>query len=207
MRESSLEKLCKSLPEIEKPVNKKQIYSAGILPFYVKNETIYFLLGKDKDNCWSDFGGRVESKDEGRWDLTAVREFYEESVGSILDISHTLSLLQNKKICLRLKGKTLNKNPYYMYFLKIPFKNCYRENFKSTLKFINYTHLFEKKYNEKIDIQWVSMETLNISLTDTQPNYPLRKVFKDTLTSNIDKIVSFGSQFYEREMIMFKKSM
>lgn len=190
--------------------NKKyrQIYSAGILPFYVKNNTVYLLLGKDKEGSWSDFGGRSEAQDHGRWDITAVREFYEESIGSIMEIPMILSLIQNKKNCLRLKGKTLNKSPYYMYFVKIPFKDYYRENFKSTLKFINYAQVFDKKYNEKTDIQWISLETLYTSIDKENKsiiNYPLREVFIDTFINNINHIKNFSENFFDKSSIMVKR--
>lgn len=221
---SSLEKLCEADEKnfTYKPISKfklyshplhtskrydnsqynKQLYSAGILPFHIKNNTIYLLLGKDKEGSWSDFGGRAEGQDDGRWDLTAVREFYEESVGSVMEIPSILSLIQNKKYCIRLKGKTLNKSPYYMFFVKIPFKDYYRENFKSTLKFINYTKMFDKKYDEKTDIQWVSLETLCFSMdNDCSVNYPMREVFKETFRNNLDYIKSFGEKFFEETML------
>ena len=82
----------------------RQVYSAGVLPFYVKNNTVYLLLGKDVDGKWSDFGGRSEGKDRGRWDSTASREFYEESVGSIMDIQSTFAKLQNRKKLQKIGG-------------------------------------------------------------------------------------------------------
>lgn len=222
---SSLEKLCDQMPDeddklIYKPASKfklysshkrfdnehkyRQIYSAGILPFHVKNNTIYILLGKDKEGSWSDFGGRAEGQDSGRWDLTAVREFYEESIGSIMEIPQMLTLIQNKKYCIRLKGKTLNKSPYYMFFVKIPYKEYYRENFKSTLNFINYTKMFDKKYNEKTDIQWISLETLYSSVDYDNKctiNYPMREVFKDTFENNLSHIKKFGEKFFEEKIL------
>lgn len=190
-------------------IKYKQIYSAGILPFYVKNNTVYILLGKDRENCWSDFGGRSETQDQGRWDVTACREFYEESVGSIMDVPPILSLIQNKRNCLRLKGKTLNKSPYYMYFVRIPYKEYYRENFKSTLKFVNYANVFDKKYNEKTDIQWISLETLLTSVDKENKglvNYPLRGVFKDTFINNLEEIKNFSKTFFDsKSNLLIKK--
>ena len=45
-------------------MNNFEIYSAGILPYTYFKGTTYFLLGRDIDNKWSDFGGRVEPKDK-----------------------------------------------------------------------------------------------------------------------------------------------
>jgi len=178
----------------------KQIYSAGILPFYVKNNTIYLLLGKDHEGKWSDFGGRSEGQDRGRWEITAAREFYEESVGSIMDIPTTLSRLQHRKNFSKIRGKTLNGSPYFMYFLKIPFKETYRDNFISTLTFIQFAKNFDKKYIEKTDIQWISLDTILASLDEENENiinYPLRKVFKNTFVDNIKEIKKFGEMFFD----------
>jgi DNA-binding Xre family transcriptional regulator len=185
----------------------RQIYSAGILPFYVKNNNTYLMLGKDHEGKWSDFGGRSEGQDRGRWDTTAAREFYEESVGSIMDIPTVLSRLQHNKNYLRIKGKTLNGSPYFMYFLKIPFKETYRDNFHSTSAFIQFNS-FDKKYIEKTDIQWVSLDTLCISLDQENSdiiNYPLRKVFKKTFVDSLANIKEFSSQFYEISLNITRK--
>jgi hypothetical protein len=180
--------------------NYKEIYSAGILPFSVKGGTLYFLLGKDPENKWSDFGGRSEVQDKGRWDVTATREFYEESVGVVMDISSMLTRLQHRKNYIKVKGKTLSGSPYYMYVVKIPFKETYKETFDNTLGFIRYSNVFDKKYLEKIDLQWVSLETINAGLDDENNNlvnFPLRKVFKKTLVDNLQTITLFTKQFID----------
>ncbi len=192
-------------------VSKKDninIYSAGILPFYVNNKNIYFLLGKDPDGKWSDFGGRSELNDEGRWDITAAREFYEETIGSVMDIQTILTKLQNKKGHLRIRDKTLNGYPYYMYTIKIAYKDIYRYNFKSTYSFIKYINSIDKKFDykylEKIDIQWVSLETIKRGLLDDDCEYPLRSIFKRTIEGHLDKIVSFCGTFNEYNFTIYK---
>jgi hypothetical protein len=191
--------------------SNKNVYSSGILPFYVKNKTIYFLLGKDPEGKWSDFGGRSEVQDNGRWDSTAAREFYEETIGSVLDIQTIMTKLQNQKYNIRINGKTLNGSSYFMYVLKIPYKETYRHNFQSTLSFIKYIKynskgqghdekksIIDYKYLEKTDIQWVSLETIKMSmdpLNEDEVNYPLRHVFKKTLEQNLDDILNFCSSF------------
>lgn len=176
--------------------NYKQVYSAGILPFSIKGGTIYFLMGKDTENKWSDFGGRCEPSDRNRWDATATREFYEESIGSICDIPTMMSKLQYKKNFIKVCSKTLNGSPYYMYVVKIHYKDTYKETFENVLKFIRYTKTVDKKYQEKLAIEWVSIETLCASLdqenTDT---FPLRKVFRRTLIDNFHFIEAFAKTF------------
>jgi hypothetical protein len=189
--------------------NYKEIYSAGILPFSVKGGTVYFLLGKDLENKWSDFGGRSEAQDKGRWDVTATREFYEESVGVVMDISSMLTRLQHRKNYIKVKGKTLSGSPYYMYVVKIPYKETYKETFDNTLGFIRYSNVFDKKYLEKIDLQWVSLETIYAGLDDENNslvNFPLRRVFKKTLVENLQEITQFSKQFIEiTENVWLKK--
>lgn len=213
-------------------LHSTEMYSAGILPFHVKSGTIYFLLGKDPDGKWSDFGGRSETSDEGRWDMTAAREFYEETIGSVMDINMIRTRLENKNKYLKIKDKTLNGYPYYMYVLTIPFKDIYRNNFRSTYSFIKYVNnmahkskndarlynevksyneprlynepmrKIEYKYLEKIDIQWITLDTLKKSLTqDTE--YPLRSIFKRTLQGNLNQIINFCSTYQENVLYPF----
>jgi hypothetical protein len=196
---------------------KRQLYSAGVLPFYVKNKTIYFLVGKDYEGKWSDFGGRSEIQDSGRWDITASREFYEETIGSIMDIQTMSTRIQSPKITYRINSNTMSGSSYYMYLVKIPYKDTYRNNFHSTLTLLKYINQSTKnnddntkkkaidyKYFEKHDIQWISMETLQLSLNvditskeeETSVNYPLRHIFKKTFEENSLQILEFCKPFY-----------
>lgn len=53
--------------------------NAGILPyFYDCQGNAYFLLGKEHDGTWADFGGFAE-KSDGDTRITAAREFSEET--------------------------------------------------------------------------------------------------------------------------------
>ena len=194
---------------IDDPDHMKR-YSAGILPFYVKNRTVFFLLGRDtpRDNVshWSDFGGRSESSDNGRWDFTASREFYEETIGSVMDISTIMTKLANKKNYIKVKSTTLNGSPYYMYLVKVPYKD-YRQNFQSTLAFMKYiskTSKLEYKYFEKTDIQWISLDSIieSMTLTDNSELFPLRPVFKKTLLDNLSTVQEFCNQFHNNNVFI-----
>ena len=59
---------------------KNNIYSAGILPYGKDSKgNVYFLLGKDRQMAWSDFGG---SSHKGEKPFkTAIREGTEELNG------------------------------------------------------------------------------------------------------------------------------
>lgn len=168
-----------------------EIYSAGILPYTYYKGNIYFLLGRDSDNKWSDFGGRVEPKDKGDYELTASREFFEETLGSIYDYDYVKKII---KKCPKIISKTGSGHCYYMYLLKLNYTDITRTKFLSTKNFLkNIITNIDKKYIEKNDIRWVSIETIEHSI-EGKSWISLRNVFsstyknfKDTIYSHIKK--------------------
>ena len=185
--------------------SKKQFYSAGVLPFCVRNKTVYFLIGKDYEGKWSDFGGRSEIQDMCRWNFTAAREFYEETIGSIMDIQSMLIRLNNFKLSYKIKSKTMSGSLYVMYLVKIPYKESFCSNFHSTLNLLKYikysskSKMVEYKFFEKTDIQWISLDTIKISLggdeNSESVNYPLRHIFQKTFEDNYTDITNFCNSF------------
>jgi len=114
-------------------------YGGGVL-FFCKSldNTTYFFLGKDRDNRWSNFGGGVELSDKTDPENTASRETWEETLGSVGDI---IDIKKYVKGCNCIISKTPSGNKYYMYIVKIPFTNVYRDRFNTTKKvFIEYTN-------------------------------------------------------------------
>ena len=74
-------------------------YSAGILPYtFDKKGKCHFLLGKDLEGDWSDFGGRCEFADKNEPTNTAAREFYEETLGSVMTVPEVLEKITNRII-------------------------------------------------------------------------------------------------------------
>jgi hypothetical protein len=174
-----------------KKTNKNGIrYSAGILPYsFDQNGKLFFLLGKDNDNDWSDFGGRCEFKDRNDPINTATREFYEESLGAILNIQETTALInENNKII----SKTLNGSPYYMYPIYIDYLN-YNDVFQKMISFLRYQfdNSMTSKLIEKISIRWVSVDTLLNSIENKNPTSPisLRGVFYRTISQFKEKLI------------------
>jgi hypothetical protein len=167
-----------------KKSNKNIIkYSAGILPYsYDQDGNLFFLLGKDNDGDWSDFGGRCEFRDQNNPKNTASREFYEETLGSILNIKESLEKLND---CKKIESKTLNGSPYYMYFVFVDFNN-YTDTFNKTSSFLKYQ--FDLRINskilEKIAIRWVCIDTLLNCIDNRDDSRPisLRGVFYKTIT-------------------------
>ena len=106
-------------------------YSAGILPYtFDLQGKCLFLLGKDNEGDWSDFGGRCEFKDKNDEKNTASREFYEETLGAVLNITECLDKLINGKP-VKIISKTLNGSPYYMFLLYVEYSN-YSDSFIKT---------------------------------------------------------------------------
>lgn len=174
-----------------KKINKSSSrYSAGILPYtFDQSGKCMFLLGKDNENDWSDFGGRCEFKDHSEPLNTATREFYEETLGSVINIEECNIKLETNPV--KIISKTLNGSPYYMYLMYVDNIN-YSETFNKTANFLRYQ--FDKqemnKLIEKNTIRWVSMDTLLICIENEQRNAPisLRGVFYTTLVNCKDQL-------------------
>ena len=97
---------------------KNNIYSAGILPYGKDNKgNVYFLLGKDKQLSWSDFGGRVEVKDNQDAKETAIIEFYEETYNSVLEKKYFIEILSVENYDLITSA--LNGSPYHVIEVKL----------------------------------------------------------------------------------------
>lgn len=166
------------------------IYAAGIL-FYSKSidQTPYFLLGKDFENRWSNFGGRCELSDKYDSEVTAAREAWEETLGAVYDYDNLKSLIKNKTVkCIT--SRTPSGHPYYMFVVKIPFTTSYRDRFTSTKKFISNIQV-DKKFLEINDIKWVSLNTIKYSIENKKSFIKLRTVFEQNLAISMDEIVSF----------------
>jgi hypothetical protein len=168
---------------------KKPKYSAGILPYQVgDNGKIYLLVGKDNQGNWSDFGGKCEITDKNNIKETASREFFEESLNSIVDIPTTRELLKNENNYTLIKSKTISGYPYYMFLLRLPMlPDTCRDRFKKTLQYLKYVES-DYKTQEKCDIKWVSMDTIIHILEnpeyERELGWPLREVFKNTMLVN-----------------------
>jgi len=173
-------------------------YSAGVLPYtFDSNGKCLFLLGKDNEGDWSDFGGRCEHKDKNDEKNTASREFYEETLGSVININECIekiNLVDNKII-----SQTLNGSPYYMFLIQVDFLN-YSEVFNKTLNFIKYYHSNQTYNNEnrninrileKSSIRWVNIDTL-INCVENKVSsspLPLRGVFYKTIKKSINDLL------------------
>ena len=92
-------------------------------------------MGKDYENKWSNFGGRAELSDKSDYEITATRECWEETLGAIYDYPDLKNVVKRSGH-KHLVFKTPSGHPYYMFVIKIPFHNNYRDKFLSTKKFL-----------------------------------------------------------------------
>ena len=163
------------------------IYGAGIL-FYCKSldNTPYFFLGKDRDQKWSNFGGRSELSDRSDPENTAARETWEESLGVVGEIHDIKPLIRGSRCIL---STTPSGHKYYMYIVKIPFTTMYRTNFSNTKKFLS-NILVDKKFLEILDVKLMSLETIqySIDITNKKTFVKLRSIFEQTFINNFEEI-------------------
>lgn len=182
---------------------KTHVYSAGVLPYQVdENFKIYLLMGKDHENNWSDFGGKCEMKDNNNIQETAAREFYEESLNSIMDISTTRELLRNDKNYTLIQSKTLSGSPYYMFLLRVPMlPDTCRDRFHRTLSVLKYIDA-NKSVMEKTDIKWVSLDTilhcLDFPESEQKMGWPMRSIFRRTMYNNRKILDEFKNSISNR---------
>jgi len=163
-------------------MNNIVIYSAGVLPYCVTNDgNTYFLMGKDYENKWSDFGGRCEAIDKCDQQCTAAREFWEETMGCIYDLQYSKKVI---KRCEYVESKTHMGYPYYMYLVKIPYREEYKNYFRCTKNFINGINI-DRKYKEKVDIRWFSIDAMD----NHRGFFTLKTAFNNTFSNNKNRIL------------------
>ena len=162
-------------------------YGGGIL-FYCKSldNTPYFLLGKDKDNRWSNFGGTAELSDKCDPETTSVRETWEETLGSIGDQTELRKLIRGGQCIM---SKTPSGHKYYMYIVRLPFTTIYRDRFNTTKKFLSNITI-DKKFAEILDVKLISLETIKYSIEHGKQKtfIRLRSSFEQTIQNNFEEI-------------------
>jgi hypothetical protein len=158
-------------------------YASGILPITWFDGVPLFLVGEDvRDGTYSDFGGKMERYDRNII-ATACREFYEESLGCVLDIKQIRARI-NPQTAIMLRGRTQNSNMYFMYVTEIPYMPHIRSTFHKILGFFRAKNI-QRMYVEKTDVQWVTLEMLR--------NMNKRSVFANTLNLHAETIEEIGT--------------
>lgn len=190
-------------------MDKRNFYCAGILPYQVnENGEIYILLGQDENGKWSDFGGKSEPCDNNNVKNTAIREFFEETLNSVIDCKALMNIIEHENNFKLIHARTIKGSPYYMFILRLPMVNTTREKFLSARRLISHLkekndiyHLFdtsdsEWKFLEKKDVKWISLDTILLCLDDPkvekQTGWILKDIFKSTLERNKQELVKLN---------------
>jgi 8-oxo-dGTP pyrophosphatase MutT (NUDIX family) len=159
-------------------------YAAGILPITFYRDQALFLVGKDvRDGTFSDFGGKVERFDRGDPMTTACREFYEETLGTVLGIKPIRARL-NEETSILIMGRTQNQNAYYMYVTEVPYDPHLRNTFAKLTAFLRSKNV-QRQLIEKTDLQWATLDMLK--------RIDKRGVFSNTLDRNVEIIEEIGT--------------
>ncbi|KAN0053325.1 hypothetical protein ACTA71_009774 [Dictyostelium dimigraforme] len=164
-------------------VTKKYCGAAGIFPYTVFNDKIYFLIGQERRG-YSDFGGYREGMGESTLEC-ACREFSEETLGcfsknkdirgsveGVVESTIILSrILNNKELHMNgLICKVLNPRNQYEMFI-CPVNRFLRSNeFKYSYDFNRNKPLENQiECTEKRDIYWIDIDTFIISVETDNP--------------------------------------
>jgi len=153
---------------------------AGILPIALYNGAIYLLLGQERNNLWSDFGGS-SNKNEKPY-KTAIREGYEELNGFLGDINE----LENRVNSNLILSISYDKYTTYIFNIeydeKLPF---YFSNLNSFIE-INADDKIKKDDNglfEKKKLQWLKIKEYKTN-NNILPLRPWYKPILDSVTKN-----------------------
>lgn len=133
-------------------------YCAGVLPYTSFNNNVYFLLGKSRrSGRLITFSGKNSEFDATRVD-TAAREFFEETLGAVMDRSTITAILNRTKTIL--ESKTPRGQPCFTYVVEIPFRKHYSLCFAKTRCFLEAINMRGPEYLEMCDIKWVCAKSM-----------------------------------------------
>lgn len=165
---------------------------AGILPVALYKGTLFLLLGKERNNLWSDFGGSAINKEDIF--KTAIREGCEELNGFLGcedDLEKTVKNNSIMKIGYEERVKKNKKLIYTTFLFNIKYDKNLPIYFNNVNKFAE-NHLNDKvnKQNnglfEKGEICWFSVKELKNNKINLRPWYT---PFIDSVISNEEIII------------------
>ena len=138
-------------------------FAAGIIPYTVTENGIYFLLGLEKRG-WSGFVGSSEPGEIP--EQTALREFNEES--ALIFSNYQINLTT-----LPIVEKSPTGKKVYLWFIHFP-----KEILGIEFQFeINKSKLKKKEFHEKSKLKW-------FNFYEIKNNKNIFKKLRNTITSN-----------------------
>tara|TARA_Y100000816_G_C25734455_1_gene386690 strand:+ start:48 stop:572 length:525 start_codon:yes stop_codon:yes gene_type:complete len=166
---------------------------AGILPVALYRGTLFLLLGKERNNLWSDFGGSANNKEEIF--KTAIREGCEELNG-FLGTEDELETMVRKNSIMQIGFEERQKKSKKLIYTTFLFNVKYDKNlpyyFNNVNKFAE-IHLHDKVNNyhnglfEKNEINWFTISELKEKKINLRPWY---KPFIESVIKNEKMIIS-----------------
>ena len=166
---------------------------AGILPYAIHDNKLYFLLGKEnpgndpkKNNLFCDFGGGSEKGESPK--ETAFREFKEES----------MNVYQHLDVKNKIKGSNISvtNGDYVCYLVEFPYGEAEPRTYNRVMEMLNGCRR-EKKYKnyvneliptckiglaEKSEMRWFTSEEI------FQNKDLIRPIFLKTFSQIIKKL-------------------
>lgn len=150
---------------------------AGILPVSLYRGTLFLLLGKERNDLWSDFGGSAINKEEIF--KTAIREGCEELNG-FFGTEEELESIVRKNSIMQIGFEERVKKSKKLIYTTFLFDMKYDKNlpyyFNNVNKFaeIHLSEKVNKDHNglfEKNEINWFSINDLKEKKINLRPWY------------------------------------
>lgn len=144
-------------------------HCSGVIPYCLYGNACYFLLGKTRTGKLLTYTGKSELDREkaGFFEapvVTAAREFFEESLGSI--ISYT-QCLEACKACDKEKvlvSSTPKNTVCYTFLIEVAYRRHYSSMFLKVKSFLEFMKLNGHQLNEFCEIKGVCFDTLNTKI-------------------------------------------
>ena len=130
-------------------------YAAGIIPYTLFENQIYFLLGRERSNDkWSGFVGSSEPNESII--QTALREFNEET--SLVFKNHIGYFLDKCSVVYPVTEKTPSGNNVYLWFIECP-KTIFFTDLDQLI--VNQSFMEDSHYKEKSELRWFRIDEIS----------------------------------------------
>lgn len=153
----------------------KKFKYAGVIPYALTDQGYMFLLGREKyvsgwsgSNKWSEFGGKLDPRDENVY-ATAAREAYEESMGFLGTREELYARLYDAP------GHAVNSG--FSIPLEIEYNPELAQLFKRVFEYFSFIRSPPEGRMEKTEIRWFSVQEIK-TMTEPRDLYPIREWYK-----------------------------
>jgi hypothetical protein len=152
--------------------NTDLFHCAGVIPYCLWGSSVYFILGKSRSNKLLSFTGKSEHcRNSGvpctmfeSPCMTAARELYEESLGSILKYEQCVEATRACDLNHVMIGLSPKGTVVYSFLVEVPFRKHYTTCFAKIRTFLNFIDVREHYLNEFSELKVVCAETMNTKI-------------------------------------------